>query len=1222
MFGTGPHNNARLLVHTVTELYNSASPAARESRRKMLAQSLLFLALHIYSVINARYARYAPATDSSTRYDASYPPYFCVLFAERDRFLRDGWWKKFKVIMEDYKTWDMAEFATKSTFSEFVVVFLLFLYKIAQEERLVSTEDTEDEEEKKDSSAMSDDDEDGSEKKKKKQTKKKNPAVLVDKGWPIVPQFIKNYITTNWNQHCQLFLVRGRIRSIPIGNVKEIFDDLAETCMAGSGTGSAVSLEDVKEVTYPKGFSILGKRKPKVATASASMAAIRNGTQSSKNWPAFLGLPDLLTSLDMDPSVPGFTVSKIRHSSNTGAIRVTDEARWKLAFLHGGLGPECEEFKDHQMAVKMWVTRHQPSAAVRYRYAMFRTVAGRLCFTPPLHRIFRKGTFLVDETSPAVMTEPEFKWLWSTEYKDARRGAYKIAATHDGGSNSTPEGVRIGDKQYLVPVSSSSSSSSSNSSSVPQHFLEFIRAVPAAWLLSAATDASLISLFPAKDLPPYDEKKKKTEKEKPGGGDFKGLQEPMWAWSIQCEESGRAGITRGIFHPQHALRLCWDTYAIYAMACMQSGDEINVVRVLKNKLPQRYDSPTVDWQVAFRRLQVGCRLWHALLARRTHMTVDRLSSTANGVRKAIQAKIIQQSTITTSIINGTAGAKKKKKKGSDDDDDNDDDAKQQQQTTLESILSDFVAQQTTSGRALAAINDALLSKQSSLMLNVEFWKEFVLNYCPEIQTHGQTKSEKNARVVQFARSLASLPSTDKETMEVEWKEGALELQDWSLLALFSSSSVIVPSQVISSKETPRSRTFKTVEDAVRYVRRRGFLLCAYSIVLSLGYLFPGEHIKYINRLEQPATYSYMMKHAAPTLQQISSKGKQRAQAMDTTVPSSIQAMVDSMQSLIDKDLHLGALFRTYQARRGIRKEVARFTIDRPSPLDYDRLAKEVADMKFLPESKLPFYVGILETLKIQQVSLGKRGSESLTKLIDALDNRAGPALLISEYTKSLRQQIAEGGNITSVRLQRGIAALMMRKGIGEVQATRMIIDSTVNHVIGHPEVIQTIMDDNAASLADSGDLFRQLQQAIEERSNGSKTMMMIDDAPLEEQKSASTVEARQKKRAEQQAMELSSDSKETKKESSRKPTAPSNDPFLGEEEEEEETATTAAVGDGLDGLIMLSNAISASSTPLPPSSSDETADIVQIGKKNKKKRIRDDDSDDDECASPTKRARV
>lgn len=883
------------------------------------------------------------------------------------------------------------------------------------------------------------------------------------------------------------------------------------------------------------------------------------------------------------------------------------------------------------MAVKMWVTRHQPTAAVRYRYAMFRTVTGRLCFTPPLHRIFRKGTFLVDETSPAVMIEPEFKWLWSTEYKDARRGAYKIATTttsNDGGSSSSNSnsipggGVRIGDKQYLVPVSSSSSSSSSNSSSVPQHFLEFIRAVPAAWLLSAATDANLISLFPVKDLPPYNEKKKTKDNEdaKPGGGDFKGLQEPMWAWSIQCEDSGQAGITRGLFHPQHALRLCWDTYAIYAMACMQSGDEINVVRVLKGKLPQRYDNSTVDWQVAFRRLQVGCRLWHALLARRTHMTVDRLSSTANDVRKAVQTKLIQQSTITTSIINGTAAGDAKKKKKKDGDDEGE---QQQQTTTLETILSDFVSQQTTTGRALAAINDALLSRQSSLMLNVEFWKEFVLSYCPEIQRHGQTKSEKNARVVQFARSLASLPSTDKETMEVEWKEGALELQDWSLIGSSSSSSsaaVIIPSQVISSEETPRSRTFKTVEDAVRYVRRRGFLLCAYPIVLSLGYLFPGEHIKYINRLEQPATYSYMMKHtasSAPLLLRITGKGKQRlrAQAMDTTAVS-IQSTVDSLQSLIDKRLRLGALFKTYKARRGVTQS------DRLPPLDYDQLAKEVTDMKFLPESKLPFYVGILETLKTQQTSLGKRGSESLFKLIEALDSRVGPALLISEYTKSLRQQIAEGGNITSARLQWGIAALMMRKGIGETQATRMIIDSTVNHVIGHPEVVQAIMDDSGV---DSGDLFRQLQQAIEERSSGSSSsrLMIVDDTPLvssndsEEQKSM--IEARQKKRAEQQAMELSSsssDGKETKKQSvSRKPTAPSNDPFLGEEEE-----TTTAAADGLDGLIMLSNAISAS-TPLPPSS-DET-EVGQIGKKNKKKRIRESDDDESgECASPAKRARV
>jgi hypothetical protein len=821
------------------------------------------------------------------------------------------------------------------------------------------------------------------------------------------------------------------------------------------------------------------------------------------------------------------------------------------------------------------------------------------------------------------MIESEFKWLWSTEFKDARRGAYKVLTSSDG---SNPEGgVRIGDKQYLIPVSSTSSSSSNgSSSSVPQHFLEFIRTVPAAWLLSAATDANLVSLFPVKDLPPYDEKKKKN-KDKPGGGDFKGLQEPMWAWSIQCEESGLAGITRGIFHPQHALRLCWDTYAIYAMACMQSGDEINVVRILKSKLPQRYESSTVDWQVAFRRLQVGCRLWHALLARRTHMTVDRLSSTANDVRKAVQAKLIQQSTITTSIINGTAvpGAKKKKKKDSDDEEEQ----QQQQTTTLETILSDFVSQQATTGRALAAINDALLSKQSSLMLNVEFWKEFVLNYCPEIQQHGQTKSEKNARVVQFARSLASLPSTDKEAMEVEWKEGALELQDWSLISS-SSAAVIIPSQAISSEETPRSHAFKTVEDAVRYVRRRGFLLCAYPIVLSLGYLFPGEHIKYINRLEQPATYAYMMKRTAsstPLLLQVNGKGKQRqrAQAMmdeTATAAASIQATVDGMQSLIDKRLRLGSLFKTYKARRGMAQP------DRLPPLDYDQLAKEVTDMKFLPESKLPFYVGILETLKTQQASLGKRGSESLVKLIDALDSRVGPALLISEYTKSLRQQIAEGGNITSVRLQRGIAALMMRKGIGETQAVRMILDSTVNHVIGHPEVVQTIMDDNA-SLADSGDLFRQLQQAIEERSSGSSRMMMVDDTPLasssEEQKSSVAIEVRQKKRTEQQAMDLSSssDGKETKKQSvSRKPTAPSNDPFLGEEEGEETATSVAAADDGLDGLIMLSNAISAS-TPLPPSS-DETA-VGQIGKKNnKKKRIRESDDESGECASPTKRARV
>jgi hypothetical protein len=1226
VFGTGTHNNARLLVHTVTELYNSATPATREARRKLLAQSLLFLALHIYSVINARYARYAPSTDSSTRCDSSYPPYICVFFAERDRFLRDGWWKKFKIAMEEYKSWDMADFATKSTFSEFVCTFLLFLYKIAQEERLVLTDEEDDSkgEKKKDGGDdMSDDDE-------KKKKKKKNTAVLVDKGWPIVPQFIKTYITTSWNQHCQLFLVRGRIRSIPIGNVKEIFDSLAESCMAATGTGSAVSLEVINEVTYPKGFSILGKNKPKVITASTSMAAIRNGTHSNKNWPAFLGLPDLLTSLDMDPSVPGFTVSKIRHSSKTGAIRVTDEARWKLAFLHGGLGSECEEFKDHAMAVKMWVTKHQPSTAIRYRYAMFRAPTGRLCFTPPLHRIYRKGTFLVDETSPVVMSDAEFKWLWTTEYKDARRGAYKIDSINDASSNSGGGDVCIGNKQYLVSTSSASSNDKGSSSSVPQHLLDFVRSVPAAWLLSAATDSGLIAFFPTKDLPPYQEEKK--QRSRPGGGDFKGLQEPMWTWSIQCEDSGQAGITRGIFHPQHALRLCWDTYAIYAMACMQSGDEINVVRVLKSKLPQRYESHSVDWQVALRRLQIGCRLWHALVARRTHMTVDQLSSTANDVRKTVQTKLIEQSTITNNLVNDTTVPKKKKKKAKNDDEEDDE---EEEKRALNSVLSDFVSQQTTPGHALAIINSALLTKQSSLVLDVEFWKEFVVSYYPEIQDHGQTKSEKNARVVQFARSLASLPSTDKDAMEVEWKEGALELQDWSLEpgGGIDAAYVLLPPQVIPSTETPRSRAFKTVEDAVRYVRRRGFLLCAYPIVLSLGYLFPGEHVKYTNRLEQPATYAYMMKYATPrhvidkrafkAAGGSSSNGDGNGANGSNPSSVSIQATVDGMQALVDKNLRLGALFRTYQSQKHRDAAGGDAAV---APLDYDRLAKEVTDAKFIPESKLPFYVGILEALRAKQASLGKRGVETLSKLNDALDNRTGYALLLSEYTKSLRRRIAEGEGITSVCMQRGIAALLMRKGISELQATRVIIDATVDHVISQPEVVQSIMGERSSAVESGSALFEQLQQAIEERVSDkmASDMLLVDDSKKSKNGKQSLIEARQKQRKEQQAMDLSSDGKETKRESAvvRKPTAPSNDPFLedGDDDDNKVTAAAAAVDNGLDGLIMLSNAITASSssTPLPPSTSSEEGKT----KKNKKKRIRESDDEADECESPTKRTRV
>lgn len=1028
VFGTGPRTNARLLVHTAVQIIKRSTESNKRARCNKVVHGFAMMALKIYGTICGRFAKQAhDPDDAKDRFDASRPPYIQVGFVYRDRELTDGFWTDTAEALKDYKNWDQAQYALDNTFSMFLAAFLLFLHKIAIEEGLAEEED---------------EDEYGKETKKKKAplppTRLKRLSALdadekkkQQSYWPLNAKAIRQYVHPNWSFHYRTFLATGNTAVVSIRNIKSVFDQVRNDTLAGKNGDSSVQIDTVEYQHFATGYSIHDRNRVRVKSATEAPKAIRTGAITSCNWTAFIGLPEVYTSIDMDPYSPAFTVHKLHYHKEDGTLRVTREAEWEFVFQHTAI--RGSDFSDNEEACRMWIERHgSATTAVRYRYAWFRGDDGRMHFTPPLHRLYRlNGGVLVNECSPLTMGTLAFEWAWKTNYKEPKRGMYSFVPMSNSNAPPPVGSLMINAEVCIQPAPSSSvqkqmlavpPSTSDNKSlppppAVPRHFIEFTRAVPVLWMLSAILDANVLEFFPARVLPRPPERvyrgKNDPKQRSQMIGDYRGIREGCLEWFRLLNDSGFKGIADGAFVKNHPVRLCWDLYSLYALATLDNGDEISAIKQFKESVVSHMSSinnnnkqQQLVPEVVYEQLCIGCRMWHALLARRSRQSLAQISATAVEIKMDIDGTLLDAASFSIPI----------------------------RASPVDQVDKVHTAISDKDGSLLKFVTNRLTGNTATgLIYNKKFWKEFVSRFHPEVAAGSQLRER------QLVSMLADPSSTDPDLVEAEWPEGSVDLYDYQISGESEikrplDGAIVVRRCMPLFTDSHRVIRYKSVEFVIRAIRARAFLSVIYPILLSLGSLFPNEHIKYTDgrlpRTAPPRSYMASLKQAC----------EMKPQDVAVTLDSIVQAT----DGFVIRQLQLGNQFRTYKRTEGRTRKGGN---SGAPAVDYKSLAKEVKELPMLPRLKIPYYQSMLAALEKQQqeCGAGSRGALQLAPLIAALEEKLQFAGVTYEFMQTLikekqKKKVGDSvvvGRVTTQMLLHGIGMFML-KGSSQDEAVSAV----------------------------------------------------------------------------------------------------------------------------------------------------------------------------------------
>jgi hypothetical protein len=268
-------------------------------------------------------------------YDEAAPPFVDVFFEQRECSTQlDFENKVLRPALANYKTLDMAKFATEHNFAEFFWLCCGFARCIAEEMKV-----------------------------------------------EIFPEaFVTKFCKNDFHEHWANYLTQSHVREVKIPELPDLLNSRSTKLSACPLASSKFSVKAPGARATKKNFTTVNKWRVTNSRTKTPSLQFGKAELQTINWPGYLAKYSLLVWSYMDPTRACWDMShsyfKYRYSDPQRFVQDVGVALFLV--LHGSFNVNAgDKFKPHPDAFP-------PVNTVRLSYSMIRNEAKRLCITPPL----------------------------------------------------------------------------------------------------------------------------------------------------------------------------------------------------------------------------------------------------------------------------------------------------------------------------------------------------------------------------------------------------------------------------------------------------------------------------------------------------------------------------------------------------------------------------------------------------------------------------------------------------------------------------------------------------------------------------------------------------------------------------------------------------------------------------------------------------------------------